>query len=81
MSVVTGGPEGAATVPGVSSDNWPTHGQTHTCRYCQYFVPKVNEVVGRCRRHAPTMAGFPVVYPTDTCGDHKLLLKGLRETA
>lgn len=29
-------------------------------------------VVGRCRRHAPTMNGYPVVYETDWCGDHKL---------
>lgn len=27
---------------------------------------------GRCRRHAPTMGGFPVVYNSDFCGDHKL---------
>ncbi len=28
--------------------------------------------IGRCRRHAPTMAGFPVVFESDWCGDHKL---------
>lgn len=28
--------------------------------------------IGRCRRHAPTMSGFPVVFNTDWCGDHKL---------
>jgi len=28
--------------------------------------------VGRCRRHAPTMNGYPVVFDTDWCGDHKL---------
>ena len=28
--------------------------------------------VGRCRRHAPTMNGYPVVYITDWCGDHKI---------
>ena len=27
---------------------------------------------GRCRRHAPTMSGFPAVFGTDWCGDHKL---------
>ena len=32
----------------------------------------VTDVVGRCRRHAPTMTGYPVVYETDWCGDHKL---------
>ena len=29
-------------------------------------------VVGRCRRHCPTMGGFPAVFPGDWCGDHKL---------
>ena len=28
--------------------------------------------IGRCRRHAPTMSGFPVVYESDWCGDHKI---------
>ena len=28
--------------------------------------------IGRCRRHAPTMSGYPVVFGTDWCGDHKL---------
>ena len=30
------------------------------------------QVVGRCRRHAPTMNGYPVVFNNDWCGDHKL---------
>jgi len=29
-------------------------------------------IVGRCRRHAPSMNGYPVVFPDDWCGDHKL---------
>jgi len=29
-------------------------------------------LIGRCRRHAPTMNGYPVVYEADWCGDHKL---------
>lgn len=28
--------------------------------------------IGRCRRHAPTMNGYPVVFEIDWCGDHKL---------
>jgi len=28
--------------------------------------------LGRCRRHAPTMSGYPVVFEHDWCGDHKL---------
>jgi hypothetical protein len=40
-----------------------------------YFVLKeatAEGLVGRCRRHAPTMTGYPVVYTSDWCGDHKL---------
>jgi hypothetical protein len=29
-------------------------------------------VVGRCRRHAPTMNGYPVVFVNDWCGDHRI---------
>ena len=29
-------------------------------------------IVGRCRKHAPTMNGYPVVFMNDWCGDHKL---------
>lgn len=28
--------------------------------------------LGRCRRHAPSMSGFPAVFEADWCGDHKL---------
>jgi hypothetical protein len=35
-----------------------------------WHVPK--GVLGRCRRHAPTMSGYPVVFENDWCGDHKL---------
>jgi hypothetical protein len=57
------------------------------CRTCIFFVskpvvPKYHGVpipqfaehgtVGRCRRHAPSMSGYPVVFETDWCGDHKL---------
>jgi len=29
-------------------------------------------VLGRCRRHAPTMSGWPANFDQDWCGDHKL---------
>lgn len=44
---------------------------TYACSTCRFFVPKDADK-GRCRRHAPTMDGYPVVYPHDWCGDHKL---------
>jgi hypothetical protein len=51
-------------------DNWIHRSSGMRCLTCMWFVPK--GVLGRCRRHAPTMSGYPVVYPTDWCGDHKL---------
>jgi len=56
-------------------DNWADK-RTFKCETCMFFVMKadIGEMsdLGRCRRHAPTMSGFPVVYCTDWCGDHKL---------
>jgi hypothetical protein len=49
-------------------DNWR---DTYFCETCFYYLEKQG-AVGRCRRHAPTMSGFPVVYEDDVCGDHKL---------
>jgi hypothetical protein len=44
----------------------------YCCSTCRYYSPK-DAVIGRCRRHSPTMGGYPVVYgPTDWCGDHKI---------
>ena len=28
--------------------------------------------LGRCRKHAPTLNGWPAVFSDDWCGDHKL---------
>lgn len=42
------------------------------CDSCMFCVPK-NEDQGRCRRHAPTMKGYPVIYLfKDWCGEHKI---------
>jgi hypothetical protein len=41
------------------------------CETCAYYSPK-DEAEGRCRRHAPTMQGYPAVWAKDDwCGDHK----------
>ncbi|MBU8921309.1 MAG: hypothetical protein KOO63_05770 [Bacteroidales bacterium] len=50
------------------------------CSTCMYYVAKVgpqNTIpisprVGRCRRNAPTMSGWPVMFDSDFCGNHKL---------
>jgi hypothetical protein len=54
----------------MKGDRWSDL-STYSCSTCRFFVPKRAED-GRCRRHAPTMDGYPVVYTADWCGDHKL---------
>jgi hypothetical protein len=60
------------------SDPWIHRSEGMRCKTCIWFVPKTSErlgdfsEIGRCRRHAPTMGGYPVVYVTDWCGDHRL---------
>jgi len=59
-------------------DPWEHRSRNMICRTCIWFVKKTSPIsplpttVGRCRRHAPTMNGYPVVFLTDWCGDHKL---------
>jgi len=36
-----------------------------------YNIPKIAPL-GRCRKHAPTLDGWPAVFESDWCGDHKL---------
>ena len=60
-------------------DNWKHRSLGMVCKTCVFFVRKKREnceeeklQLGRCRRNAPTMKGFPVVFGTDWCGDHRL---------
>ncbi len=58
-------------------DNWKHRSTGMHCLSCMSFVEKIVEIskpmdIGRCRRHAPTMNGYPVVYSSDWCGDHKM---------
>ena len=60
------------------NDPWAGRSEGMRCKTCTSFVPKGDKVdehkgqFGRCRAHAPTMRGFPVVWGMDWCGDHKL---------
>lgn len=61
------------------ADPWVHRSAGMRCRTCIWYVPKSTvapsgprEEIGRCRRHAPTMNGYPVVYPSDWCGDHRV---------
>jgi hypothetical protein len=57
-------------------DPWTHRSEEMRCRTCMWFVVKgtgdYRGALGRCRRRAPTMSGYPVVFETDWCGDHKL---------
>lgn len=68
-------------------DNWNHRSANMRCMTCMWYAEKPKSVpdakqpgkdidenvkFGRCRRHAPTMSGFPAVFGDDWCGDHKL---------
>lgn len=55
-------------------DPWKHRSNKMKCKTCMWFVIKEGAVenLGRCRRHAPTMQGYPVVFSSDWCGDFKL---------
>ena len=55
----------------INQDSWALRSQKMKCATCMWYVQKSKEI-GRCRRRAPTMSGYPVVYLTDWCGDHKI---------
>lgn len=65
-----------------TADPWAQRSAGMRCRTCMFFVEKTVEngprsyppqgALGRCRRHAPTLQGFPAVFALDWCGDHKL---------
>ena len=70
----------------MAEDNWRDRSKGMSCATCVYYVVKerhsegaeydpetpIQIILGRCRRHAPTMNGWPVMFPSDWCGDHKL---------
>lgn len=63
------------------NDPWIHRSSSMRCSSCIWFVHKLkapiphpgdSKEVGRCRRHAPTMNGYPVVFLSDWCGDHRI---------
>ncbi len=66
----------------IERDPWAHRSEEMRCHSCMFYVPKITTPglapvaaaeVGRCRRHAPTMGGYPPVFPrSDWCGDHKV---------
>ena len=63
-----------------TEDQWKHRSTRMRCGSCMHFVSKVTEVpfseelpmLGRCRKHAPTLNGWLAVFEQDWCGDHKL---------
>lgn len=71
------GPMQAAQIAKNSADPWIHRSDNMRCKSCIWFVPKKSDIklgydIGRCRRHAPTMGGYPVVFVNDWCGDHRI---------
>lgn len=70
----------STTAPSAPEDPWAHRSNKMRCSGCMWFVVKEspnrtdgpNGSLGRCRRHAPTLNGFPAVFALDWCGDHKL---------
>jgi hypothetical protein len=70
----------------MSKDPWKHRSEGMRCKTCMWFCPKQKSQdeallgesdpvpihVGRCRKRAPSMNGYPVVFVNDWCGDHKL---------
>ena len=66
----------------MAEDNWRHRSKGMRCGTCMYFVKKEPDedvtavidlpVIGRCRRHSPSMQGWPCMFDGDWCGDHKL---------
>ncbi len=59
----------------MSEDPWKHRSVMMKCKTCMWFVFKATTTpttLGRCRRHAPTLSGYPAVFENDWCGDHKI---------
>jgi len=56
----------------VKEDNWEHRSERMRCKTCMFFVLKDPPTVGRCRINAPTLKGWPVMFPDDWCGEHRL---------
>lgn len=61
----------------MSNDPWEHRSEKMRCQTCMWYAPKKTPMrpktlLGRCRRHAPTVNGYPVVFVSDWCGDHKV---------
>ena len=85
MSATTAIPQPAGSGGSIGSphgdcDNWKHRSKRMKCATCMFFVLKASSRArtlgdpepGRCRRRAPTLNGWPFVWESDWCGDHKM---------
>jgi len=63
----------------MNDDPWKHRSSGMHCSSCMWYVEKEKAEwskntapIGRCRRHAPSLSGYPVVFENDWCGDYKL---------
>lgn len=61
----------------MAEDNWKHRSKHMRCQSCMWYVEK-KRPLGRCRQNSPTIKGFPAVFETDWCGDHKLNEEAIR---
>ena len=67
------------------NDPWKSKSEGMICVTCMWYVEKGvrthnDHKIGRCRRHAPSISGYPVVFEIDWCGDHRLDTRDDRNT-
>lgn len=79
QEVRTGTSEEYPSGTACKADPWKHRSDGMKCKTCMWFVIKEGQnlrtpdhSIGRCRRHAPSMNGYPVVFANDWCGDHKV---------
>ena len=75
------GSVGGQNTPAIE-DPWAHRSIQMKCRTCMWYAAKPadsivlggprREPLGRCRKRAPTMGGYPAVMEMDWCGDHKI---------
>ncbi len=59
--------------PAPPDDPWAHRSAGMRCRTCMWFMFKdPSQVLGRCKKHAPTASGYPPEFATGWCGDHRL---------
>ena len=62
-------------------DNPRINTNATVCKNCRWFLRKQDTPVGRCRKYASIMDGFPGVMEDDWCGDFRLEHREAKDTS